>query len=1839
MILKLNPDECEIMNYLKNFIEEREYNNDKNNKKAYIFIVHLKRIYNNSEINSQLQAKYEIPETITFLNEDYYQIFIDDLNGIDINITKIMEINNKRELIKICLPKIDLILSQNIYKIFSYFRYTFKFQIQNSDIDKNNYSGKIIEYIKDNKYLKDKIKNELLNINLIGEEDIIKELFINDHIKQNNIDYMSVISDYLLNNIVQYLSQFIFKSETKYILSPFLSHVNDKDQSFFKNTFISKTIDNALKDINNGPEIKFINQIGCNYITILLGIKIPGIKLIIDDIIAFINEKQVEDMKLSEKYLNNENEIRITSNDGDNEEYMKEINKINRKLKNNELIFYEYLKSISLFKEISEISENEKNIQEEAIKYLDYFFDDYLLIFLSNNFDLSQTEVYNYDLISNFIKIIKYILKIRLDDYDANIKADELLFKIAKKILWIESNTKYIILILMIYQKLTFIQLLNDKIKTIIDNHEITYEFGTERSPSETKRVNECFFLLLESMIKIILNETNLYNKIIKINSNIYNFVNTIKEICHYASQIDYELSLFSKELSNIKSFIEIEEIFHDLNIDKEENIKELIELLIKKNKLNKINDDSKKEDIEILFNSLKNIYDYLQSKIGFHKNYSKLINNFFYGEIKRIKDNNYRQMIYELLLGNKDIIKDSIEIFIVAFSEIIADNSIDALDTADDKFNEYNMNFEIIENTLKKNNDNKIITEQVILNLFESYFSAFFEFIKKLDEDELKIYYKNYCTSLEENRPNDTFIMLDFSLKILKEKLLNLERIYYKEISKDKNEIINENIKYINISKLYSIAYVKIYLFKAIHYILTQRQEFMYFEEEVMRVLNGESLNDFRKILKIYIFKLLNNSLNNYQELQDFHYHDYGFKFIDDFKEELLEKNNEILNYYILPKNEKIIKYEECLKEMNNAINEKFTCNTESFNQFIREENIDIFFSVSSNKILSIKDSKEQVYSKFSSFIKNLLNTCNSLSDYFRNVLFLLLNEHQFNSLIRPLILLNKEENNVLIDYHIYEILLYSMRFCIQTLYNKNHNNLYSQLINEKCTDKINKLYLPGIDESIDKKINNYYLLKEHLNNKSSDYGAYICSCGTYYEIPPCGFPIESYNCINCKKLIGGQEKKKEEKGYHKMIIREGHFRIFKNIEEKNKEFDRFKDTDELIPNMLLSEYKEKIIEPLLKKQPHGISKIDKITFIQKNKKIRNLSQVGYRLLNFILYSHLFFSERLGFINDEFKKQYLYENMTYIEIIKTNWELLKDALFNKGINVIQIFLNLIFDKISNLLKNCPEINTLEQRITFEDSIEKVLEESYKEYEEYSKSYLELNSKLHETNKEKLKSIILELYDPYEYPEDKFPFLKYFVYTEYPTEEQFINELYKVSNYDNLYPLITSYIDPKNDKIELLKCLPKYNKFVNMMINKYSYKISRNEAYGKKLNEEDIYKNNENNFRQTFDDFIDVWNKIRKYCTQYKCHNMDEEILHERMPLCQFLIDDGEIGKGMYLASGYQNFIEWQNQFYRNIYYKNNDDIKINYLNYNYFIYDFNTIEEELGKILLTGKRLFNTNNLKFVTYCYEIFRGEKSSTLIDFIELYPPKELNQEEKKDLIDYIIEKNTYNSYDFTQFMFSLQLIIYYLTQEKKPADSKVIDVINSLPDYLNISDDCKNFFEKFYKFSIEQLFETFSLIELFCFDIISKNLKNDFKIDLEKDKVEKINNYFKNGVQKLIEKIHLASACRKLISRYLVSKRNDNEINPDNLLSLYLVKTDLWNLEIIKNDDLFEMELNNIKDFNIKVSQAYKLCLLLDPDNSLLKEIIIKIEKKKKKKKKEDKKEDKKKIGKKKKLKF
>ena len=133
-------------------------------------------------------------------------------------------------------------------------------------------------------------------------------------------------------------------------------------------------------------------------------------------------------------------------------------------------------------------------------------------------------------------------------------------------------------------------------------------------------------------------------------------------------------------------------------------------------------------------------------------------------------------------------------------------------------------------------------------------------------------------------------------------------------------------------------------------------------------------------------------------------------------------------------------------------------------------------------------------------------------------------------------------------------------------------------------------------------------------------------------------------------------------------MVVRLGHYRIFKDKEQKAVQMGKWNDSDENIPNMTLEEYITNIIEPITKeKLSLGFNSIDKEYFEKKDKTIRNLSNIGYRLLNFIAYSHLFFSNCIGKITKEELNKYLIKNCYILQIIEINWNLLKEALNQKN--------------------------------------------------------------------------------------------------------------------------------------------------------------------------------------------------------------------------------------------------------------------------------------------------------------------------------------------------------------------------------------------------------------------------------------------------------------------------------------------------------------------------------------------------------------------------------------------
>ena len=103
------------------------------------------------------------------------------------------------------------------------------------------------------------------------------------------------------------------------------------------------------------------------------------------------------------------------------------------------------------------------------------------------------------------------------------------------------------------------------------------------------------------------------------------------------------------------------------------------------------------------------------------------------------------------------------------------------------------------------------------------------------MDKNILKRYFKKYVNYFEEvGKKNPTLLMFDTSLDVFKDCLITLEYIYMNtQKEEDQKEIINNEL----ILVLYCIAYIKMYLYKCIHFAYYNRQEFMDFKQ-IMEVI-----------------------------------------------------------------------------------------------------------------------------------------------------------------------------------------------------------------------------------------------------------------------------------------------------------------------------------------------------------------------------------------------------------------------------------------------------------------------------------------------------------------------------------------------------------------------------------------------------------------------------------------------------------------------------------------------------------------------------------------------------------------------------------------------------------------------------------------------------------------------------------------------------------------------------------------------------------------------------------------------------------------------------------------
>ena len=332
--------------------------------------------------------------------------------------------------------------------------------------------------------------------------------------------------------------------------------------NYNENLLIKKIIDYYLKTLDTSLTARFNKNIKNNKITLLLGLKLPGMKYFLSCFRIYIKSE------LCDKYYNNEKEIRFIEQE---EDYLKEVEYYKKRIKNNYRNMETEINKNELFQRLIEIS---KIYPEDSKKFYEWLLDDYYLLFLSDTLQNIKSSFKNMEEYKNILKKMIYL---RFNN-ENEIEDNDPVKSIAMKMVWLESNSQYISILLNIYQTISLKETnLFNKIEKIIENKEIQYEIST-RSPYFTEEVNSPFFNIMESLLRIITSDFDMYRNLK--GQEFYDFINSLKTIVQNALRIVDELIIFSKEVFTIQEFLNIQDSLNNANKSNIDNLLKILKIL-----------------------------------------------------------------------------------------------------------------------------------------------------------------------------------------------------------------------------------------------------------------------------------------------------------------------------------------------------------------------------------------------------------------------------------------------------------------------------------------------------------------------------------------------------------------------------------------------------------------------------------------------------------------------------------------------------------------------------------------------------------------------------------------------------------------------------------------------------------------------------------------------------------------------------------------------------------------------------------------------------------------------------------------------------------------------------------------------------------------------------------------------------------------------------------------------------------------------------------------------------------------------------------------------------------
>ena len=1286
------------------------------------------------------------------------------------------------------------------------------------------------------------------------------------------------------------------------------------------------------------------------------------------------------------------------------------------------------------------------------------------------------------------------------------------------------------------------------------------------------------------------------------------------------------DLLIFLNEMYIIDELIKIIDLFiNKNNIEKINEIKNLMRensLIIQKYSDDETNLSYELPDnIEAIYNLIMKDETIDKKDRDYKKFYDKL-RYILYKEIKKIPNINYRYRILEKLLNSDEMIKKSNDIFQLLLKNYVkkeyTENRNNILGGDDDII-------KLLDRKVYKN----FVLSETLLYFFEknslNYLNNIINSKKEIKKDNKK---KSIVIKLE----NKTKNIITENYKILEYYIFEPKKLDSK--SKD-------------LCVLFCLGYIKTYIHTFIKTFEDKEPRFKN-SKKIIEFINGD--NSIYKMIRIFIYKILYNNFGASVFINEEMVKKYKLKDYKDFKDFI--QTNELNKLYKIEYQIRTLKDKNYLQSYE--LIEKYK--KDGFNNTIRKRDFDIedigfdnFYITSYNLILSDLQMDDSFGNE-----KFYENICKPL---FKEDNLLLKAIQLFYEPTKC----KENKNNFNINSNNIIPLLVGYRYSLNELSSQNKEGIYYPLYGSDYLTYLTEYFYPGNDN---KPNNVYSSIINHFKNNPNE-GCYVCLCnkGGFYHSVKSGFPGRSdlnKTCPKCEKNIG--TIKKFMKSEPVIVKREGYYRIVKDeeeIKEINKDTEGRKKLKE-INYMTLDDYIQKYINNDKNNNEKGVYiYTDKNYFKNDNKIIRNLSQISFRILNFILYSHLFFARLLTRKND-FDK-YLPKGMSWVETLNDCWIILKNQLLKENIDSIEKFMSYIFSDLFPILNEEKRIDKYDSLIKFEDKLESKIKEII---EQYKVEIIEkTNQKKNDEDKTSFISLLKETYANSEYENDKFPFYEYFYYTDYLNEE-YINKKLKEMD-ENKYPVLKQYLNSKYNKVDKnsysLNNLNLFNSVLNLINEVYSNKISRDHAEKHKLKDLEIYNNNQ----ELINDFIQLYNKLSK---EKNDKNLSISIEN---PLCDFLLDDnnkfGNSYKKIYIKFALEQNKKLENlldiKIERGIFAQNcknriniqqinekeiftmilpkkvsfmnilfdssyrkilDSEVKSNELYKEYEI-NYDLIEENLTESLLKNKKLLNEdiNTISSFIYNNEVFNNQVTDLITVFNKRYSHKPIDLYNQVDI--YKFSQDNKNANLCQNIINDFITLIKYLNDKRKETkneniitdqtkdnnkenketdfkiteETKIYEVVNKLKD--SFSNNFIEIFQNKDNLTIDKTSDIFTYYLKLIFELVMDELK-DYQENLDDESKKKVENYSEK--EHPIKKEDFACAIRLFTTLvlFLEKDKEDKEKkiknNRNNLIN-YLKASDLWR-DIYDHPD-FNKNLNELRDINVKISQIIPLYEVLGKD--------------------------------------